>query len=446
MGRTRQLERELTPRQRQVLDLLARGHTNAEIGERLGITLAGAKWHVSELLMKLDANTREELAERWLRDRRPAQRLRRWFGAIAAFSPLKLSAASVAGAVAAVAGVGVAVGVIALRDGDESGPNVVVAVVADPPTPASTPVPVATLPAAPGAVWTSTEALRHAEDVANSQIAKYAVLLARVPDVTQMRLTHATWNPGISHYDSPNGDNYWDRSDGARSAWAFYWVLDSVEAAPNVSFRRAPLEVEVLIEDGKEMLAGRVLLVDSDIGGHGGDGFVSRMDEERRKQERDARLPAGPDVPMGWHNDVADGSPLVAYPANAGYWCIVGRNSDGTVGAGGWCAPDADPRTAPLTANLSTTFTAGGVMGDVGFFVTTDPAIVRLRVLPGDGRDLSFSTYAAPTQSAISRRFAWLDVGRVAPEGYTLIGYDAAGAEVSREGREPPLPPPTRSP
>jgi DNA-binding CsgD family transcriptional regulator len=78
MGRTRQTELELTDRQRQVIRLIARGHTNTEIAERLGISLAGAKWHVSELLSKFGADTREELAERWEAESSTAFRIRHW--------------------------------------------------------------------------------------------------------------------------------------------------------------------------------------------------------------------------------------------------------------------------------------------------------------------------------------------------------------------------------
>lgn len=52
----------LTPREREVLALLQRGLTNEEIAGRLGITLDGAKYHVSQILSKLGVSSREEAA------------------------------------------------------------------------------------------------------------------------------------------------------------------------------------------------------------------------------------------------------------------------------------------------------------------------------------------------------------------------------------------------
>jgi DNA-binding CsgD family transcriptional regulator len=54
-----------TPRQREVLDLLVRGRSNAEIAAALGVSLDGAKWHVREILSKLGVQSREEAAEYW---------------------------------------------------------------------------------------------------------------------------------------------------------------------------------------------------------------------------------------------------------------------------------------------------------------------------------------------------------------------------------------------
>ncbi len=56
-----------TPRQREVLALLAADKTNGEIADELAVSLAGAKWHVSEIMSKLGADSREEAAEYWRR-------------------------------------------------------------------------------------------------------------------------------------------------------------------------------------------------------------------------------------------------------------------------------------------------------------------------------------------------------------------------------------------
>jgi DNA-binding NarL/FixJ family response regulator len=51
---------ELTEREREVLDLIARGHANAEIARRLGITIKTVRNHVSNVLDKLMVADRYE--------------------------------------------------------------------------------------------------------------------------------------------------------------------------------------------------------------------------------------------------------------------------------------------------------------------------------------------------------------------------------------------------
>jgi two-component system, NarL family, nitrate/nitrite response regulator NarL len=51
----------LTPRERQVLDLVARGYPNKSIAWELGITEHTAKFHVGSLLTKLNAASRAEI-------------------------------------------------------------------------------------------------------------------------------------------------------------------------------------------------------------------------------------------------------------------------------------------------------------------------------------------------------------------------------------------------
>jgi DNA-binding CsgD family transcriptional regulator len=75
---------DLTPRQRAVLDLMARGHTTAEIAEALQLSLDGAKWHVREILGKLGVDSREEAADWWKQNQRPSTRIRHALAAAAA--------------------------------------------------------------------------------------------------------------------------------------------------------------------------------------------------------------------------------------------------------------------------------------------------------------------------------------------------------------------------
>jgi DNA-binding NarL/FixJ family response regulator len=55
------LTRVLTERELEVLTMVARGMSNAEIAEQLTISPATAKTHVAHLLTKLDARDRVQL-------------------------------------------------------------------------------------------------------------------------------------------------------------------------------------------------------------------------------------------------------------------------------------------------------------------------------------------------------------------------------------------------
>ena len=104
----------LTPREWEVLEFLRQRLSNEQIAERTGITLDGAKYHVSQILSKLGVGTREEAAAWQLPEERRA-----WWGSW----PLWVRIASVGTIAAAVAGLAVlALGVLRTR-GDEEVPS-----------------------------------------------------------------------------------------------------------------------------------------------------------------------------------------------------------------------------------------------------------------------------------------------------------------------------------
>ena len=55
----------LTERERDVARLVAAGSSNAEIADELFVSPKTVERHVSNLLAKLDARNRTELAQRW---------------------------------------------------------------------------------------------------------------------------------------------------------------------------------------------------------------------------------------------------------------------------------------------------------------------------------------------------------------------------------------------
>jgi DNA-binding CsgD family transcriptional regulator/phage tail protein X len=109
---------DLSPRQRDVLELIALGKTNAEIAEELGLTLDGAKWHVREILGKLEVESRDEAAAWWREYRRPLARLSRAITGIAGVGAVKVAA--VGGGVAVLVA-GVTLGVFALMGRGDDG-------------------------------------------------------------------------------------------------------------------------------------------------------------------------------------------------------------------------------------------------------------------------------------------------------------------------------------
>lgn len=146
----------LTQRQRDVLRLIADGRTNPEIAETLGVSLAGAKWHVSEVLSRLGVESREDAAEIWREENSLPRRFTTLVRGLVGFGGLKLVFGGVAVAGAIVAGVGA---IVVFRD-----------LRADGGSEAALTVPA--LPEFPNAIYTRSQALDVGREMAAEVVAR----------------------------------------------------------------------------------------------------------------------------------------------------------------------------------------------------------------------------------------------------------------------------------
>jgi DNA-binding CsgD family transcriptional regulator len=104
----------LTPRQWEILDLLRLGYSDQQIADALDLTLAGAKYHVSEILTKLNVSSREQAAA-W----QPSQPHPPWWRRALALSlAVKLAGAAIVAA--AVVGIGLLAYGVAVGGSDEA--------------------------------------------------------------------------------------------------------------------------------------------------------------------------------------------------------------------------------------------------------------------------------------------------------------------------------------
>lgn len=150
---------DLSPRQREVLALIARGCTNAEIADQLGISLDGAKYHVREILAKLDVSSREEAAAEWRRSKNPVARLRVVSATVLAAVGARIAIAAAAAVVLAGAGFAAVVLLVATGDEAPSTPSVTSAPTVQP-TAAVSPTATASAVAALPSCTSATAALR----------------------------------------------------------------------------------------------------------------------------------------------------------------------------------------------------------------------------------------------------------------------------------------------
>ncbi|MGE0601895.1 MAG: helix-turn-helix transcriptional regulator [Dehalococcoidia bacterium] len=414
MERARHYEIEITDRQRQVWRLVAKGHTNGEIAEKLNISLDGAKWHVSELLTRLDANTREDLVEAWDAARRPQERMRRWLSGL---SPLPL--AQTLGVVAAVAAVGGAGALYVATDGLPGDDQY--HAVADFPSPATQ--------------LTEAEAVTRAEDLANGLLEQYLTeyLPPRGATIENdfVEAQHQ-WMPPGELFVSPNGSNEWQSDPAATSgAWAFSWTAEDLGTVDGPLGGLGDIEVEVIFADTTQSTIdaarAQVRVSTGGMWAYGySEGFHARDGSERFQPTRGT-------FHIAWLNGVVGGDELVLYRTTDNFVCTRTVRLNGSGGGGCWPFAGAT-RSQPLSQLGGD---GAGFMNGVevasNVEIRTDPDVFEVAIVSESGAEERFPTYPIPPELDLDYRVAFFSSPGL--DGiHWFVAYDAEGNEIYRQG------------
>ncbi|MCY3657040.1 MAG: helix-turn-helix transcriptional regulator [Chloroflexi bacterium] len=204
----------LTPAEWRVLEALREGGTNAEIGARLGISADAVKYHISNMLGKLELRDRRALAA-WRPEERRG-RLPAWFAAPAAIGAIArpvawvgIGTVAAAGVAAAVVATVVAVAVLlVVVGGDGEPPSVVRAPL---PTPEATSTPARTPSPTPTPASRATPAATPTPTVTPSPSPTPQPTLTPEPGGPAMRYDHfdpagEASTPGSYTFLMPDGD------------------------------------------------------------------------------------------------------------------------------------------------------------------------------------------------------------------------------------------------
>ncbi len=431
----RHLDQHLTGRQEQILRMVARGHTNTEIAEELGISLNGVKWHIRELFAKYGVDTREELAEAWQDTRRPVNRVRGWARGLAFGLPLKLTA----GGTAAAAVLGVAAGTVVAVLNSDSPPAAEAKKQTKEtatPQPTATPTPSIVAPtvtlmlpmATPIAVQISDEDYRLVLDEMRQVLSKSGLGQAStrgVYTIHDLELETAEYLHNLTGpFELGDGDHYIPAADdgGLRDLLQFRWRIPDVPVLlrPGV----ADFELTAVIEDGKP---GRVWWHYS---------FDRRQDATFNSRILEQLIAQGP-------SDLAIGQPVhLAFRDNAGSaeWtlngalredgglCLIQIFGDVQVKH---CGIGETPETMKVL-NLGARYAPDGTATDRSVAVITAPEITSIQVVSDAFEPRTFETQPIPGELPFEGRVAYITL-LPSPRSFVVIGHNAAGEEVARE-------------
>lgn len=426
----------LTDRQREVLRLIERGHTNGEIAEMLGISLQGAKWHVRELLGKFGVDSREELAEAWAQRRSTPERVRSWLAGLAALVPAKAAVGGFAGAAVLTASAAVMVAG-STGAGEDKVPaedhrvHAHASLDAYPSPHSSTRragcgmEPGTGVP--PGLQRRGLGALGSGRTVGGSPGRSCSPAAITSLD-RGTRLFRSSNRPTatLTGLPTPEPRRTSGRSPGAspasRSAMARRprWRSKSWWRTVTRLQRWAAARVAIRTPAG-QTIAGR-----SDFRSKAIAGAI-----------REATEPTGPTVRVAWLNGHAGGESLGIYPTSTGRWCAVHLDDDGRSSLRSCYLSPERPGGGPVGLNGGLGTIAGPSGSRNIVQVAAEEPITRIEVRYPDGQAVPIDLSPAPPETGLPWAFAYFTVERVS-EGFTVVGLDPTGNELARFEQTPP--------
>lgn len=433
----------LTERQEHILRLVARGHTNTEIADELGISLNGVKWHIRELFSKYGVDSREELSEAWQESRRPVNRMRGWARGLAFGLPLKVTA----GGTAATVVLGVAAGAViafvnldpppAAEAGKET-KQTATAVPTEMATPTIETPRVLIVP--PGSRIDVQQTHISADDyrVVIEQVEQALMQsgLGRestrgVYTIHDLLLERAEWIPDIAgDWDLGDDDHYLPApEDGqTRDLYRIQWRVADVPllSRPGV----ADFVLTAVYEAGHPEAAwwhyefGRSY--GATLNSRNSEAFD--VDAIRRLHSE----PSGDPVFLA-HRDNLEGERWIAtYPTRSGEWCLAAY--EGQEQRNRMCT---FVRSEPVQffGNVSHIDRDGNYL-DKSLLVATSPEITSIQVVSDAFEPRTYETQVIPGELPFEGRVAYVTL-LPSPRSFVVIGYNEAGEEVARKGSWP---------
>ncbi len=402
-----------TPRQRQVLELVTRGRTNAEIADELGVSLGGAKWHVSEVLSKLGVASREEAACYWREQRRVGRRVGRLARGIAGLLPLKVVAGTAA--LAAVAG-GLALAIGMTQPAGRAGGNSAVT---------------ASATSHEGPIYTNAQALHRAIYLAGlylkqTDLPQTTQISGHLLQVSDLTLVGSDYMPPSKDATARVGapDN------GGKGTWKFKWERAGVTIPGPAGPPIPGSDADGIVTLDVTFLDGTGKIVSASAGKSEPAGAVQPTPAPM--PDTSLQEPVTMAFPVATLGAGGDTRSLGLYETRGGDWCWsetdwIGGNATATCPV----APSADAE------HIFGVTQSGAMVIDakrlpVTLYGAVSADVDRVELIPATGDAVAATLVSLPVKAGLPYRAFFTEMGDTTGSSVTVEAFAADGTILER--------------